>query len=92
MKSYLLKGSFIGGGGGFHCIQRLYTILVFAVSMWIVLPAVAIYTLLGAWLLNAVPKSFTLGEAMIVAQGLTLLFLDAAIQLLNMVLPHEPLS
>ncbi len=53
--------------------------------MWIVLPAVSVYSLLGAWLLNAFPKSFTIGEAVIVAQGLTLLFLDSAMQLLHLV-------
>ena len=53
--------------------------------MWATLPAAAIYSLLGAWLLDAFPKSFTLGEAMIVSQTLTLVDMDTALQLLTMV-------
>ena len=56
-----------------------------AVSMWFSVPAAALYSLLGTWLLRSLPRTFTLGEAVIVAQGLTILLLDAAIQLLSLV-------
>ncbi len=59
--------------------------------MWILVPAAAIYSILGAWLLNSYPRSFTVGEAMIVSQALSVLFMDAAIQLLDMVI-EEGLS
>lgn len=57
----------------------------FAVPLWITLVGAAIYSLLGVWLLNTFPKSFTMGEAMIVAQGLAILFLDTVMQLLTLV-------
>lgn len=53
--------------------------------MWALLPAAFLYSLLGVWLLNTFPKTFTMGEAMIVAQGLTLLIMDASIQILTLV-------
>lgn len=62
-----------------------------SVSLWFCsapvdhLGAAAIYSLLGVWLLNTFPKSFTMGEAMIVAQGLAILFLDTVMQLLTLV-------
>jgi len=53
--------------------------------MWLLLPAAAVYCMLGVWLLYTFPKTFTLGEAMIVSQGLTMLFVDVSLQLLPMV-------
>ena len=62
-----------------------YFLIFHLVPMWMTLPAVAGYSVLGVWLLNGLPLSFTIGEAMIVSQALTILFMDAALQLLTMV-------
>lgn len=57
--------------------------------MWMILPAAAIYSLLGAWLLNTFPNSFTVGETMIVSEALTLVAMDTGIQLLALVCDHN---
>ena len=44
-----------------------------------------VYSLLGTWLLYTFPQSFTLGEAMIVSQGITIMLLDTGLQLFDTV-------
>jgi hypothetical protein len=44
-----------------------------------------VYSVLVPWLLHVFPASFTLGEVMVVSQGLTLLVADTTLQLLAMV-------
>ena len=44
-----------------------------------------VYSVLIGWLVHCFPLSFTLGEAMIVGQGITLMVIDTGLQLLQMV-------
>ena len=53
--------------------------------MWLSLPAVVVYSLIGVWLIQNVPGTFSLGEVVIVSQGLTILVLDTAVQLVPLV-------
>ena len=61
----------------------------FAVSIWLVGPSIALYYATVPFLLYSFPRSFTLGEAVIVGQGTTLLLLDTAVQLLKLVKKNE---
>ena len=55
------------------------------VPLWLTLPAVGMYSLLGVWLLQNIPETFTLGELVIVSQGITILTLDTGLQLVALV-------
>jgi len=46
---------------------------------------VGVYSLLGVWLLQNVSETFTLGELVIVSQGVTILVLDTGMQLVALV-------
>ena len=78
-------------------IQRLLCLLPLppppslplAVPFWPVLVSIMLYSLLTPWLLYTFPESFTLGEAMLVAQGGTLLLVDMSMQLLSVVSKRE---
>jgi len=54
------------------------------VLFWPLLASVVVYSLLTPWLLYSFPLSFTLGEAMIVGQGTTVMLIDTGMQLLKM--------
>ena len=56
-------------------------------SIWLVGPSIALYYATVPFLLYSFPCSFTLGEAVIVSQGTTLLLVDTALQLLKLVGP-----
>ncbi|CAI8016208.1 Dolichol kinase, partial [Geodia barretti] len=53
-----------------------------SVPYWLLGPCVAVYSCLVPWLLASFPGSFTLCEAMMVGQGLSLLTTDTALQIL----------
>ena len=57
----------------------------FAVHFWLLLACMVVYSVLVGWLLHCFPLSFTLVEAMIVGQGVTLMVIDTGLQLLQMV-------
>ena len=59
--------------------------IFFSVSIWMVGPSIALYYATVPFLLYSFPRSFTLGEAVIVGQGTTLLLVDTAVQLLKLV-------
>ena len=56
-----------------------------AAPMWISLPAIVMYSIMVPWCLYTFPNSFSLGEAVIVCQGLTMMFIDTSIQLVHLV-------
>ena len=63
----------------------VYLIKFLPVSLRVLAPAITIYSIIVPWLLHSFPKSFTLGEAVIIGQGATILLMDTALQLLKLV-------
>ena len=73
------------GEGSFSPPSSHHSSLSAPVPLWPILAGVGIYTALCPWLLYTFPQSFTLGEAMIVSQGITVMLVDTGIQLLSTV-------
>ena len=68
-----------------NIIQSLSLSLSHTVPYWLLLPCIMIYSILLPWLLMTFPTSFTICEAMIVGQSLTLLIIDTVLQLIAIV-------
>ena len=64
---------------------KVMIMIFFSVSIWMVGPSIVLYYATVPFLLYSFPRSFTLGEAVIVGQGTTLLLVDTAVQLLKLV-------
>lgn len=65
-----------------YYVYHKFTLLV---SIWVLLPAVSVYSAVTPWLVYTFPTSFTYGEAMIISQGLTIMLGDTLLQLLKLV-------